>query len=68
MTTAADLSVPFARAVVVVRGRGFDGHTEKVGLRVPVKKPTSTDHPCAGARGIGVFTLFGRDVHRIHST
>ena len=50
LVTGADTAVPFARAVVIVRGRGFDGHTEKVGLRVPVKKPTSSDQTRARQR------------------
>jgi hypothetical protein len=43
--------------VVIVRDSRLDGHTEEVGLRVPVKEPTSCGHPRARKRYIGVFTL-----------
>ena len=50
LTIAGDLSVPFARAVVKIRGCGFDGHTQEPGLRVPVKTASLSDHRCAHKR------------------
>ena len=46
----AATSVPFARAVVTVRGRGLDGHMKEVGLHVPVKTAPSTDQTRARKR------------------
>ena len=50
LTTAADLSVPFARAVVIVRRRKLDGHMEAVSLHVPVKTASSSDQTRARNR------------------
>ena len=50
LTTAADLSVPFARVVVIGRARGFDGHTQWVRLSVPVKTAPSSDQTRARQR------------------
>ena len=50
LTIAGDLSVPFARAVVKIRGCGFDGHTEALRLRVPVKTAPSSDQTRARKR------------------
>ena len=43
-------SVPFARAVVKIRGRGLDGHMKEVGLHVPVKTAPSSDQTRARKR------------------
>ena len=48
LVTGADTAVPFARAVVIVRGRGLDGDTEKDRLRVAVQTAPSSDQ--TGAR------------------
>ena len=47
-------NVPRVRAVIIVRDSRLDGHTEEVGLRVPVKEPTSSGRPRARKRYIGV--------------
>ena len=57
MPRVAVTNVPRVRPVVIVRDSRLDGHTEEVGLRVPVKEPTSCGHPRAHERYIGVFTL-----------
>ena len=64
MVKDAVTNVPRVRAVVIVRDSRLDGHTEEVGLRVPVKEPTSCGHPRARKRYIGAFTLCGHGVHR----
>ena len=66
MSRLAVTNAPRVRAVpvVIVRDSKLNGHTQEIVLRVPVKKPTPSGHPCADARGIGVFTLCGRDLHR----
>ena len=50
LTTAALRSVPFARAVVIVRRRKLDGVMETVGLHDPVKTAPSSDRMRARQR------------------
>ena len=50
LVTAADTAVPFARAVVIVRGRGFDGDMEKDRLHVAVQTAPSSDQTRARQR------------------
>ena len=44
LTTAADLSVPFARAVVIVRRRELDGDIERITLSAPILFASSYEH------------------------
>ena len=63
---AADLYVPFARAVVIGRASGLDGQIQDVVLYLPVYSAPTSDHRCAqGTNGVQrAFTVCGRDVHR----
>ena len=70
LTTAADLSVPFARAVVLVRRRGLDHDMKRDELHVNMSWSTQgllgvVIGPNARPQTVPiVFTLCGRDVHR----
>ena len=47
---AADLYVPFARAVVIGRASGLDGQIQDVVLYLPVYSAPTSDHRCAHKR------------------
>ena len=70
LTTAADLSVPFARAVVLVRRRGLDHDMKRDELHVNMSWSTQgllgvVIGPNARPQTVpSVFTLCGRYVHR----
>jgi hypothetical protein len=50
LTMAANLSVPFARAVVIGRTRGLDGQIQADVLYLPVYSAPTSDHRCAHKR------------------
>ena len=50
LSTAGDLSVPFARAVVIGRTRGLDGQIQADVLYLPVYSAPTSDHRCAHKR------------------